>query len=52
MILGHASIAMTLDLYGHLDPDEMDRWAERSGEAAAAILRPEETKQPPTEDAD
>jgi len=28
IILGHASITMTLDLYGHLYPDEMDRWAE------------------------
>ena len=26
-ILGHASIAVTLDLYGHLYPDEMDTWA-------------------------
>jgi len=28
-ILGHASIAITLDLYGHLYPDEMDTWADR-----------------------
>ncbi|MGH3344632.1 MAG: tyrosine-type recombinase/integrase [Carbonactinosporaceae bacterium] len=27
IILGHSSITMTLDLYGHLYPDEMDRWA-------------------------
>jgi integrase len=26
-ILGHSSIAITLDLYGHLYPDEMDTWA-------------------------
>jgi integrase len=26
-IIGHASIAITLDLYGHLYPDEMDTWA-------------------------
>jgi hypothetical protein len=40
MILGHASITMTLDLYGHLYPDEMDRWAERLGERAVADLWP------------
>lgn len=28
-ILGHGSIAITLDLYGHLYPDEMDTWAVR-----------------------
>jgi len=33
-ILGHGSIAITLDLYGHLYPDEMDRWADRLGEIA------------------
>jgi integrase len=33
-ILGHGSIAVTLDLYGHLYPDEMDRWADRLGEIA------------------
>ena len=38
MILGHASIAMTLDLYGYLYPDERDRWAERPGERAVANL--------------
>jgi hypothetical protein len=27
--LGHASIATTLNLYGHLYPGEMDRWADR-----------------------
>jgi hypothetical protein len=32
--LGHGSIAITLDLYGHLYPDEMDRWADRLGEIA------------------
>jgi integrase len=26
-ILGHASITITLDLYGHLYPEEMDNWA-------------------------
>lgn len=33
-ILGDGSIAITLDLYGHLYPDEMDRWADRLGEIA------------------
>ena len=28
-ILGHASVAFTLDVYGHLYPDEMDIWAAR-----------------------
>ncbi|HEX3958595.1 MAG TPA: tyrosine-type recombinase/integrase [Trebonia sp.] len=43
-ILGHASITTTLDLYGHLYPGEMDRYAERlddaAGEADAAKMRP------------
>lgn len=33
-ILGHGSIEITLDLYGHLYPDEMDQWADRLGEIA------------------
>jgi hypothetical protein len=40
-ILAHASITMTLDLYGHLYPDEMDRWAELLGERAVANLWPD-----------
>jgi integrase len=28
-IMGHASITTTLDLYGHLYPGEMDRYADR-----------------------
>jgi integrase len=39
-ILGHASITMTLDLYGHLYPDEMDRWAARLSEWAVSNLCP------------
>lgn len=39
-ILGHGSVAITLDLYGHLYPDEMDRWAVRLGEIAER-MRPE-----------
>jgi integrase len=34
-IMGHASITTTLDLYGHLYPGEMDRYADRLNEAAA-----------------
>lgn len=48
--LGHASIATTLDLYGHLYPGEMDRYADRPNEAAgmsdgaddAAKMRPDD----------
>jgi integrase len=32
-IMGHASITTTLDLYGHLYPGEMDRYADRLNEA-------------------
>jgi hypothetical protein len=49
-ILGHASITTTLDLYGHLYPGEMDRYADRLNEAAgmsdaaddAARMRPDD----------
>jgi hypothetical protein len=33
-ITGHSSITTTLDLYGHLYPGEMDRYADRLNEAA------------------
>jgi len=33
-ITGHASIITTLDLYGHLYPDDMDRYADRLDSAA------------------
>jgi hypothetical protein len=33
-ILRHASITTTLDLYGHLYPGDMDRYAARLDEAA------------------
>ena len=33
-IMGHASITTTLDLYGHLYPGEMDRYADRLDSAA------------------
>ena len=30
-IIGHASLTTTLDLYGHVYPGEMDRYADRPG---------------------
>ena len=45
-IMGHASITTTLDLYGHLYPGDMDRYADRLDErrrdADAAKMRPDE----------
>ena len=45
-IMGHASTTTTLDLYGHLYPGEMDRYADRlddaAGEADAARIRPDD----------
>jgi len=45
-IMGHASITTTLDLYGHLYPGEMDRYADRLGTAAEvsdpARIRPDD----------
>jgi hypothetical protein len=50
-IMGHASIATTLDLYGHLYPGDMDRYAERlddaGGMADAARMRPDEEDDDP-----
>jgi integrase len=48
-ILGHASITTTLDLYGHLYPGDMDKYADRLGDAAAdaagkAKTRPNDTR--------
>jgi integrase len=49
-IMGHASITMTLDLYGHLYPGDMDRYADRLGSAAdEAAVRSRETKISPNE---
>jgi integrase len=46
-IMGHASITTTLDLYGHLYPGEMDRYADRLNAAVgmtdAAKIRPDGT---------
>jgi integrase len=48
-IMGHASITTTLDLYGHLYPGDMDRYADRLdtaiGEASTAKIRPNETSE-------
>jgi integrase len=45
-IMGHASITMTLDLYGHLYPGDMDRYADRLDDAAGitdpAKIRPDD----------
>jgi hypothetical protein len=45
-IMGHASNTTTPDLYGHLYPGEIDRYADRLNEAAgmtdAAKMRPDE----------
>lgn len=45
-IMGHASITTTLDLYGHLYPGEMDRYADRLDSAAEmadpARIRPDD----------
>jgi hypothetical protein len=45
-IMGHASITTTLDLYGHLYPGDMDRYADRLDtaieEASMAKIRPNE----------
>lgn len=39
-IMGHASITTTLDLYGHLYPGEMDRYAARLDDAAGEADAP------------
>jgi len=50
-IMGHASITTTLDLYGHLYPGEMDRYAERldsaAGDADKAKIRPDDDADTP-----
>jgi integrase len=50
-ILGHASIAITLDLYGHLYPDEMDTWATHLDGVARGEMWPERGQDGP-EDGD
>src|SRR5215831_6309863 len=50
-IMGHASITTTLDLYGHLYPGEMDRYADRldsaAGDADKAKIRPDDDADEP-----
>jgi integrase len=50
-ILGHASITTTLDLYGHLYPGDLDKYADRLDDAATDVgtarIRPEEEKDGP-----
>jgi integrase len=50
-IMGHASITTTLDLYGHLYPGDMDRYADRLGDAAEeadpAKIRPDDENDNP-----
>ena len=50
-ILGHASITTTLDLYGHLYPGDMDKYADRLDDAADATgeakIRPEDEEDGP-----
>jgi len=45
-IMGHASITTTLDLYGHLYPGDMDRYADRldsaANDAGTARIRPDD----------
>ena len=36
--LGHKTASMTLDLYGHLFPDETERLAERMDRARSAVV--------------
>ena len=49
-IMGHASITTTLDLYGHLYPGDMDRYADRLDEAAENVskakIRPDDDEDP------
>jgi hypothetical protein len=53
-IMGHASIATTLDLYGDLYPGDMDRYADRldiaAGGAGGAKLRPDDEDDDPGEE--
>ena len=50
-IMGHASITTTLDLYGHLYPGDMGKYADRLDDAADATgeakIRPEDEEDDP-----
>ena len=60
-MLGQKSATMTLDLYGHLFPDQLDQVADRLDAAARAVVYPsqhhpaigglEETENPPARQA-
>jgi hypothetical protein len=39
-LLGHKSATMTLGLYGHLFPDQLDQVADRLDAAARAVVYP------------
>ena len=51
-ILGHASITTTLDLYGHLYPGDMDKYADRLGDAATDAEADDEAKTRPEDEGD
>jgi integrase len=51
-ILGHASISITLDLYGHLYPDEMDTWAAHLDGVARSQMWAESGQDDPDEGVD
>lgn len=49
-ILGHGSVIITMDLYGHLYPDEMDVWAARLEDiATGSTMWPERGQSAPEE---
>lgn len=47
-MLGHKSATMTLDLYGHLFPDQLDEVADRMDAAARSLVYPLCTRAPVT----
>lgn len=51
-ILGHASITTTLDLYGHLYPGDMDKYADRLDDAASAATDTDTAKIRPENEED
>jgi integrase len=51
-IMGHASITTTLDLYGHLYPGDMDRYADRLDSAADQAGKSKISPDEPDQDED
>ncbi len=49
-ILGHASITTTLDLYGHLYPGDMDKYADRLDDAASEATGSSKAKARPDDE--